>query len=209
MPSSILHLCRVIQGLLSSACVATPSIKEVLCPATAAAVSVTRLAGGGSGERELCHGLLGMFLLQYKRPYISWVNLMETQCVFYKQVGFQQSSHQGGEVYILGDGGNVKKQQDWRCDQYRRQNGGNHTLPKIDPKLCKVYCKIFLPDVKNGSDDFVMHAYSLKDNPGLWLIDYVGDENVYIPFKHSNCKQGTQEHRRTCPSVMEETERAV
>ena len=116
----------------------------------------------------------------------------------------------GGEVYVFWDGNDPLKQNDWKCDQYRWINGGNHKLPRKEPVVRKIYSRINVhDDSKNGSDEFVRHAYCLIDNPGVWIIHYIGNENVYVPSQHGNRTHGKQECRRTCPSIMKAMKEAV
>ena len=43
----------------------------------------------------------------------------------------------------------------------------------------------------------------------LWLIHYMGSENVYVPLPHGNMAKDTQEYHRTCPSVLTAVKKAI
>jgi hypothetical protein len=61
-----------------------------------------------------------------------------------------------------------------------------------------------LPDTgEKGSTQFQKTAYILLANPDLVLVHYTGTESVYVSLKHGNRMQGVQEHKRTCPSVIQ------
>ena len=63
---------------------------------------------------------------------------------------------------------------------------------------------------KKGSLKFISrYAYCLVDNPGLWLIHYIGNEDIYVPIPHGNKVRDTNGYRRTCPSVLKAIKTAV
>ena len=113
-------------------------------------------------------------------------------------------------MYVFWDSNDPFTQNDWKYDQYRWISGGNQKLHRKEPVLQKFYSRIHLHnDSKNGSDEFVRHIYCLIDNPGVWIIHCIGNENVYVPSQHGNRTYGKQEYLRTCPSIMTAMKEAV
>ena len=113
----------------------------------------------------------------------------------------------GGQVFLISDGNNKARQNNWSCDGYPWVNKGGYGVPKKNPIVFarKYTLRQHSGDLK-GCEDFIRRAYFIKDSP-FKLVHYVGDESKYIPRPHGNQKdQQHGDYRRTLPSVLRHIE---
>ena len=113
----------------------------------------------------------------------------------------------GGQIFLISDGNNKARQNNWSCDGYPWVNKGGYGVPKKNPIVFarKYTLRQHSGDLK-GCEDFIRRAYFIKDSP-FNLVHYVGDESKYIPRPHGNQKdQQHGDYRRTLPSVLRHIE---
>jgi hypothetical protein len=113
----------------------------------------------------------------------------------------------GGQIFLISDGNNKARQNNWSCDGYPWVNKGGYGVPKKNPIVFarKYTLRQHSGDLK-GCEDFIRRAYFIKDSP-FKLVHYVGDESKYIPRPHGNQKdQQHGDYRRTLPSVLRHIE---
>ena len=113
----------------------------------------------------------------------------------------------GGQVFLISDGNNKARQNNWTCDGYPWVNKGGYGVPKKNPIVFarKYTLRQHSGDLK-GCEDFIRRAYFIKDSP-FKLVHYVGDESKYVPRPHGNQKdQRHGDYRRTLPSVLRHIE---
>ena len=113
----------------------------------------------------------------------------------------------GGQVFLISDGNNKAKQNNWSSDSYPWVNKGGYGVPKKNPIVFarKYTLRQHSGDLK-GCEDFIRRAYFIKDSP-FKLVHYVGEESKYVPRPHSNQKdQQHGDYRRTLPSVLRHIE---
>jgi hypothetical protein len=109
----------------------------------------------------------------------------------------------GGQIFLISDGNNKARQNNWSCDGYPWVNKGGYGVPKKNPIVfARQYTlRQHSGDLK-GCEDFIRRAYFIKDSP-FKLVHYVGDESKYVPRPHGNQKdQRHGDYRRTLPSVL-------
>ena len=113
----------------------------------------------------------------------------------------------GGQIFLISDGSNKARQNNWSCDGYPWVNKGGYGVPKKNPIVFarKYTLRQHSGDLK-GCEDFIRRAYFIKDSP-FKLVHYVGDESKYVPRLHGNQKdQRHGDYRRTLPSVLRHIE---
>ena len=113
----------------------------------------------------------------------------------------------GGQIFLISDGNNKARQNNWSCDGYPWVNKGGYGVPKKNPIVFarKYTLRQHSGDLK-GCEDFIRRAYFINDSP-FKLVHYVGDESKYIPRPHGNQKdQQHGDYRRTLPSVLRHIE---
>ena len=113
----------------------------------------------------------------------------------------------GGQIFLISDGSNKARQNNWSCDGYPWVNKGGYGVPKKNPIVFarKYTLRQHSGDLK-GCEDFIRRAYFIKDSP-FKLVHYVGDESKYVPRPHGNQKdQQHGDYRRTLLSVLRHIE---
>ena len=82
----------------------------------------------------------------------------------------------GRQVFLISDGNNKAKQNNWSSDSYPWVNKGGHGVPKKNPIVFarKYTLRQHSGDLK-GCEDFIRRAYFIKDSP-FKLVHYVGEE---------------------------------
>ena len=83
----------------------------------------------------------------------------------------------GGQIFLISDGSNKARQNNWSCDGYPWVNKGGYGVPKKNPIVFARKCTLrqHSGDLK-GCEDFIRRAYFIKDSP-FELVHYVGDES--------------------------------
>ena len=113
----------------------------------------------------------------------------------------------GKNVFVIGArNGNVKNE-DWKADGYTWKRYGTKKVKVNDEGayLCKMYYKLMN---QNSADERLKkHVFKMEndENLNLILIQYIGDETIFVPQPHGNNKKRKNEYVRTKPSVLNKT----
>ena len=108
----------------------------------------------------------------------------------------------GNNVFVVGN----NKNEDWKVDSYTWQRYGTKKVKVNDQgaNLTKIYYKLMN---QNSADNrFKKHVFKMEgsENHNLILIQYIGDESIFVPQPHGNNKKSKTPYIRTKPSVRNE-----
>ncbi|MCG8048891.1 MAG: Ulp1 family isopeptidase [Candidatus Thiodiazotropha taylori] len=110
----------------------------------------------------------------------------------------------GNSVYVLSTSKENPKNEDWKADGYTWKRIGTKKA-KVNGEglnFAKTYFKLLNQKVEDGR--FKKNVFRLDgehENQNLLLIQYIGDETVFVPQPHGNSKSTGIEYVRTKPSV--------
>ena len=92
----------------------------------------------------------------------------------------------------------------YRCDQYKWVHKGTRTTVCESYAIKKKSASIDVKEKEIGDSSFKRMEYWGIES--FYLVHYLGDHTVFVPFEHRNSKSNTKPFIRSAPFIKEKVQ---
>ena len=96
-----------------------------------------------------------------------------------------------------------------RCDQYKWVHKGTRTVIFEDYAIKKKTASIDVKDKEKATDDNSFKRLEYWGIGSFYLVHYLGDHTVLVPFEHRNSKNNTKPFIRSAPFIKEKVQNII
>ena len=94
----------------------------------------------------------------------------------------------------------------YRCDQYKWVHKGTRAVIFEDYAIKKKTASIDVKDKEKATGENSFKRLEYWGIESFFLVHYLGDHTVFVPFEHRNSKNNTKPFIRSAPFIKEKVQ---